>query len=276
MRRGEAPGVSERMPTPACPSSIVSCSSSWAPATTRRPSCSARAGISSAPASCPAASSAAVRRTCSGAGARARSSEMAPDQTTSPVRRTVISSQTSSMATRSWLESSTAVPSAASPRTTRHSSSAPAGSSPLAGSSSSRRRGRRISAAARPSRWRMPSEKPATFSAGRVREPGLGEQAVEIGAAAAVEARQQPQVHARAEIRIEARVIDQARQPALGARGGGRAIAAEHADRTRVGAHEAEHAAQDRALARAVRSHEAVDRAGADLQRHARTASFSP
>ena len=77
-----------------------------------------------------------------------------------PWLMTTISSTVWATSESTWLERSTVRPSAARPRRKSRSQRMPSGSSPLAGSSSTRIRGSPSSAAARPSRWVMPSEKP--------------------------------------------------------------------------------------------------------------------
>ena len=63
-----------------------------------------------------------------------------------------------------WLETSTVRPSSARSRSSSRTQRMPSGSSPLTGSSSRRTSGSPSSAAAMPSRWPMPSEKPRTRS----------------------------------------------------------------------------------------------------------------
>src|SRR5215218_2137414 len=73
---------------------------------------------------------------------------------------TTTSSAVCATSLSTWLETSTARPSAASPRRKSRSQRIPCGSRPFAGSSSTSTRGSPSSAAARPSRWRMPREYP--------------------------------------------------------------------------------------------------------------------
>ena len=110
-----------------------------------------------------------------------------------------------------WLLSRTVPPSAASPRTSRCTSRAPVGSSPTVGSSSSSRRGERSSAAASPSRCRIPEENPPTLRSARSPRRTALEHVVDPVPADAVEVGQQLEVPPRGEERVEAGFLDEPR-----------------------------------------------------------------
>ena len=154
----------------------------------------------------------------SAAGSRARRSprracSTGPEKTTRPVTRIVTSAHREARSSIRWLERTTATPSSAARSMTRWTWRLPAGSRPLAGSSRTSSRGRVSSAAARPSRCRIPSEKPRTRTSATSISPACSSSVVDVGGTSgpdAAERGQRGEVLPSGQRRVEAGAVDEA------------------------------------------------------------------
>ena len=166
-----------------------------------------------------------------------------------------------------WLDSTTAVPSAASRVSTRCTWFLPAGSRPLDGSSSTSSRGLVSSAAARPSRWRMPREKPRTRSSATSASPTSLEYLVDTRRAgvAAAKGGKRGEVPPGGQGRVEPRAVH---EPGDAVRRGQRASDRRPQDlqAAAVGDGQAQQEAEQRGLPGAVRADHAVDLALRHIQ----------
>ncbi len=171
-------GAVRRRNTSSRPTSCVasSCSSrpaanaAWPTVATSVPTSSARPGTAAAPSrTCqPARATRASSAAASGEATRTRGSASRPSSsrveacTSRPPAMITTSSTVCCTSDRTWEDTSTVRPCAASARSRSRSQRMPSGSRPFAGSSSSRTGGSPRRVVARASRWRMPSENPPT------------------------------------------------------------------------------------------------------------------
>ncbi len=167
----------------------------------------------------------------------------------------------------SWLESRIAVPAAPSSATSARSSSTPAGSRPLAGSSRMSRLGDRISAAARPSRWRIPVERPPARRFAAAASPARSRaSSIRAPAFAPVQLRKQLEISANREVGIEPRLLDEAGNAGREARIVAVEPRSEQADGAGVRPGEAEEQPEKRRLAGAVSPDESADLAAPQVE----------